>query len=85
MNSLSRCSGNPRLVGDPIDVVTGTNSDVTVDFELPGAFPLRWRRYYNSDRHKVLGAFGWGHTHDFDRYLIRDIDGISYVDPYGVG
>ena len=75
--------GNRRLVGDPIDVVTGANTDVTWDFELPGPIPLRWRRYYNSAQNTVLRPLGWGHSHEFDRTLVKDLDGLSYIGPSG--
>jgi len=75
--------GNRRLVGDPIDVVTGANTDVTWDFELPGPIRLRWRRYYNSAQNTVLRPLGWGHSHEFDRTLVKDLDGLSYIGPSG--
>ena len=75
--------GNRRLVGDPIDVVTGANTDVTWDFELPGPIPLRWRRYYKSAQNTVLRPLGWGHSHEFDRTLVKDLDGLSYIGPSG--
>jgi RHS repeat-associated protein len=77
------CSNSRQLVGDPIDVVSGANTDVTVDFVLHGPVPLIWRRYYNSARNKVLCPLGWGHTHDFDRMLTHDLDGLRYTDPSG--
>ena len=56
---LDTCGSNPRFVGDPIDVVTGANIDVTVDFRLRGPLPpLRWRRYYNSARNTVACPLG---------------------------
>jgi RHS repeat-associated protein len=72
-----------HLVGDPVDVVTGANTDLTVDFQLRGPLPLRWRRYYDSSRNTVLCSFGWGHTHDYGRTLIYDLDGMRYTDPFG--
>jgi RHS repeat-associated protein len=77
------CRRSRRLVGDPIDVVTGANADVTIDFELAGPTPLRWRRYYISARNAVSCPLGWGHSHEFDRTLIRDLDGLRYKDPFG--
>jgi hypothetical protein len=39
-----------RLVGDPIDVVSGANLDQTEDFNLPASPPFEWWRYYDSRR-----------------------------------
>ena len=78
MFKLGRC-----LVGDPVDVVTGANIDSTCDFELPGPIPLTWRRYYNSAQNKWLRALGWGHTHEYDRLLRFDLDGMRYTGPDG--
>jgi RHS repeat-associated protein len=77
------CRSGPRFVGDPIDVVTGANTDITVDFRLRGPLPVRWCRYYNSARNTVPCSLGWGHTHDFDRTLSYDLDGLHYTDPFG--
>src|SRR5437868_2874127 len=75
--------GNSHVVGDPIDVVTGANTDIRVDFRLHRPLPLRWRRFYNSAGNTVAGAFGWGHTHRFDQTLTYDLDRVRYTDPFG--
>ena len=54
------CLKGRHLVGDPVDVVTGANTDVKFDFELPGPLPLRWRRYYSSARNTVACPLGLG-------------------------
>src|SRR4249920_2072134 len=77
------CRSNPRFVGDPIDVVTGANTDVITDLRQRGPLPLRWTRYYNSARSNVHCSLGWGHAHYFDRVLIRDLEGMRYQDPMG--
>lgn len=79
----SPCRGNNRFVGDPVDVVTGANTDITVDFRLNGPLPLRWRRYYDSSRNTIAGSMGWGHTHDFNRTLTYDLEGMHITDPLG--
>jgi YD repeat-containing protein len=77
------CRSDPRFVGDPIDVTTGANTDIITDLAQRGPFPFRWTRYYNSARANVRCALGWGHSHHFDRVLIRDLDGLRYQDPLG--
>lgn len=82
MNSkFRRCGSNPRFVGDPIDVITGSATDTALDLEKPGPLPLQWVRYYSSSHAGRLGLLGWGHTHEFDRCLQRDLDGICYQGP----
>ena len=82
---MSKCKQSgaviPRTVGDPVDVVTGASSDVTREFTLAGPLPLVWRRYYDSGQNTYAGALGWGHTHEYDRWLAFDADGIRYVSP----
>src|SRR5262249_35680415 len=77
------CRSNPRFVGDPIDVVTGANTDAPVDLVQRGPIPFQWVRYYSSARCKAHCSLGWGHSHDFDRLLHRDLDGLRYEDPFG--
>ena len=72
-----------RTVGDPVDVVTGANVDVQRIFQLVGPLPLFWRRYYDSSKNAVPCALGWGHTHEYDRRLVFDVDGIRYLTPVG--
>ncbi len=77
------CSGNPRLVGDPVDVVTGVQTDSAVDFMLPGPLPFGWNRHYSSARHLEALPLGFGHTHEFDHTLTLDVDGLAYRGPTG--
>ena len=81
--TCKRQTKHRQLVGDPIDVVTGANIDITCDFELPGPIPLFWNRYYHSGQNNWRRALGWGHTHEYDRRLVFDVDGLHYVDPSG--
>ncbi len=81
--SLTFCRSDPRFVGDPIDVVTGANTDVITDVRRRGPIPFEWKRYYNSARAQTMCPLGWGHSHHFDRRLIRDLDGVRYQDPHG--
>jgi RHS repeat-associated protein len=64
-------------------VVTGASVDVQRDFQLIGPLPFHWRRYYDSSKNQFLGALGWGHTHEYDRALRFDSDGVRYVHPVG--
>jgi RHS repeat-associated protein len=77
------CRSDPRFVGDPIDVVTGANTDIITDLAQRGPFPFRWKRYYSSARSKTPCSLGWGHSHAFDCLLVRDLDGLHYQDPMG--
>jgi RHS repeat-associated protein len=77
------CRSDLRFVGDPIDVVTGANTDIITDLAQRGPLPFRWTRYYNSARSKMPCSLGWGHSHGFDCLLFRDLDGLHYQDPSG--
>jgi RHS repeat-associated protein len=79
---LSR-TPNPRLVGDPVDVVTGACTDISGDFKLAGPLPLLWNRYYNSDQNKLGRSLGWGHGHEYDRRLLFEGETIHYADQAG--
>ncbi|HKX27677.1 MAG TPA: RHS repeat-associated core domain-containing protein, partial [Blastocatellia bacterium] len=84
---MNRCQHHPelaeRLVGDPVDVVTGANVDVNFEFQLPGPLPFTWRRHYDSSKNDRMFALGWGHTHEYDRRLQFDLDGLRYLGPLG--
>jgi RHS repeat-associated protein len=72
-----------RLVGDPVDVVTGANTERTLDFRLTGPLEFKWLRCYDSSKAALPLALGFGHTHHYDRQLRFDVDGISYLGPVG--
>ncbi len=69
------------LVGDPVDVVTGANTDVSLLFRLVGPLPLLFRRHYDTTASHRFGSLGWGHVHEFDRKLVFDVDGLRYIPP----
>jgi RHS repeat-associated protein len=71
------------LVGDPINVITGANIDVKLDFQMPGPIPLMWVRHYDSSKNLQRLALGWGHTHGYDHWLQFDVDGMRYSAPLG--
>jgi RHS repeat-associated protein len=79
----STCSvaGNLRLVGDPVDVVSGVVTDLRADFRRRGPIPLDWNRYYSSANAQVDGYTGFGFQHEYERWLARDLDGIRYHSP----
>ena len=78
-----QCGSDPRLVGDPIDVVSGANVDEATMFSLAGRIPFSFRRFYNSARTNSRRGLGWGHAHSLDHYLEFDLDGITYLLPDG--
>jgi RHS repeat-associated protein len=74
-------STDPLLVGDPVNIATGAAVDDAIDFRLAGPIEFRWVRHYDSSQSHRCFAHGWGHTHDFDRSLRFDADGVSYHAP----
>src|SRR5215468_9240053 len=72
-----------RLVGDPIDVVTGHVIDYARDFRLIGPLPFEWVRYYDSGCNEVMRSLGHGHAHGYDWRLFFDVDGLSVESPAG--
>jgi RHS repeat-associated protein len=72
-----------RWVGDPVDVVTGVQVEVTLELQLAWKFPFRWRRLYSTARTMEFLPLGWGQTHNFDHRLQLDLDGVRYTDPEG--
>lgn len=82
--ALKACQSGPRFVGDPIDVVTGANVDSPADLIQRGPIMFQWVRYYSSALSKTHSSLGWGHSHDFDRALHRDLEGLRYEDPFGI-
>jgi RHS repeat-associated protein len=66
-----------------VDITTGANVDVSIEFRLVGTVEFAWRRYYNSHHCQWARALGWGHTHEYDHELRLDVDGIRYTGPQG--
>lgn len=79
MDCLSNPASDPRLVGDPINVITGANTDRVLDFTLEAPLKLEWFRYYNSGLNRKRRTMGLGHGHEFDRWLLFDVDGMRYL------
>ena len=78
-----QCGSEQRLVGDPIDVVTGANVDAVRDLYLAGEIPFIFRRYYDSSANDQKRGLGWGHSHEFEQHLEFDLDGVRYHLPNG--
>jgi len=55
-------SGNPKLVGNPINPVTGVKHITEVDYVGPGPHPLRFARIYNSRIYSVRNS-KWRHSY----------------------
>jgi RHS repeat-associated protein len=84
MNSCAAGFPYPlELVGDPVNVITGANVDRALDFQLTGPTPLLWVRNYDSSKNQCHYSLGWGHAHEYDRWLQFDLDGIRYIGPVG--
>jgi RHS repeat-associated protein len=68
---------------EPIDVITGANVDVFIDFTLP-APRFVWRRWYNS-QHQHPSSLGWGFRHEYQRELRYDETNsrFTYTDQEG--
>lgn len=79
------CSTDPdhRLVGDPVDTLTGAVFDRKLEFRLTGPLEFRWYRHYDSSLNEKPLACGWGHTHDFYRELRFEGESMVYEGPVG--
>ncbi|MEB2363171.1 MAG: hypothetical protein HUU41_03270 [Bryobacteraceae bacterium] len=81
---MARLRAKYYCAGDPVDVVTGVNTDETLELELPGPIPFQWRRYYSSARNTESLPLGWGHTHEYDCSFTADLDGYCFRGPAGL-
>jgi RHS repeat-associated protein len=85
MTSAKLCTAVPwdqslRLVGDPVDVVTGTQAFNETDFRLVGEhIPIEWERRSDSRRNQIDRGVGYGFRLSFDVELRFDLDGITFV------
>jgi RHS repeat-associated protein len=78
------CPSDPRLVGDPVDTLSGAVFDRKLEFRLAGPLDLLWYRHYSSSQSHRCFAFGWGHTHEYDRRLRYFGDHFIYEIPVGL-
>ena len=83
MSCEYQLNDSSALVGDPVDVISGANTELALDFQLAGPIPLRWRRHYDSSLNRNLYGLGWGHSHELEHSLRFDVDGIRYTGPLG--
>jgi hypothetical protein len=65
-----------KLLGHPVDAMTGELLANALDFEIPGLIPIRWERNYLS-RQTREGALGAGWSHPFDELVEETRDGIK--------
>lgn len=70
------------ITGHPVDVVTGKLFTECVDFELPGAIPLKWERTWFSTS-VYRGALGQGWQHSYDLELLEDRKALAIRLPDG--
>lgn len=71
-----------RMVGDPVDVVTGAQAFFETDFRLRGEhMPVSWTRHYDSRRADGDSDRGAGHGFrlSIDVELRFDLDGLTFV------
>lgn len=71
------------LTGHPVDVATGRVLTSAVDFELPGALPLRLERHYSSAWANRAGPLGPGWSHSLDQAVWAERGRLVYLDPEG--
>ena len=86
MSTSDSCSLGPnarRLVGDPVDTLTGAVFDLKLEFRLTGPLELWWHRHYDSSKSHRRFALGTGQTHGYDRTLFVTPDGLRYELPVG--
>jgi RHS repeat-associated protein len=83
MNADSCFGDDPRLVGDPVNTLTGAVVDRTLDFRLTGPLELRWYRHYDSSQSHRRFSLGNGCAHEYDRSLSFTSDGMLYEEPVG--
>lgn len=73
--AIGRWAGRARcsVLGEPIDVVSGTHFDECDDLRLPGPLPFTWLRHYNSVAAGagLGGVCGFGWRLNIEAFLTR--------------
>ncbi len=73
-----------RLVGDPVDVITGAQTFFETDFRSSGgSIPFAWVRHYDSRRHEIDRGVGPGFRLAWDVELRFDLDGMTFLNREG--
>lgn len=67
-----------RLVGDPVDTLTGAVIDEMLDFRLTGPIELRWKRHYSSLLADQSFGVGRGCGHEYERTLVLEDTGLVF-------
>ena len=78
-----RCPFSARVVGDPVDTLTGALLDRKLEFRLIGPLELSWWRHYDSALSQQRFSLGWGQAHELDRILYLGDERIIYGYPVG--
>ena len=63
-------SSNIAFCGDPVAMCTGEEILALVDFELPGLFPLQFKRTYRSSQCDENLGLGFGWRSNFHLHII---------------
>ena len=71
------------LTGHPVDVATGRMMTDHVDFELPGAMPLTFKRIYSSGCANRQGPLGHGWSHSLDQAVWLERGKLVYLGAEG--
>jgi RHS repeat-associated protein len=71
------------LTGHPVDVATGRVLTDALDFELPGALPLRFERNYSSAWANRAGPAGHGWSHSLDQAVWAERGKLVQLDAEG--
>ncbi|MDE0854507.1 MAG: DUF6531 domain-containing protein, partial [Nevskia sp.] len=77
-NGGQRCGKNDKLVGNPIDVISGNKFETVTDFTTRDSFPLAFTRSYNS-QWTAISRLGAGWRSNFDRSFATYGSGGAYV------
>ena len=67
--------------GDPVSMLTGEELLTLQDFELPGLFPLVWKRLYRSSKLYTNTGLGYGWRHSFSLQLFERYQAPPKVGP----
>ncbi len=73
-----------KAVGHPVNVATGEMFADFQDINIPGTYPMRWKRHYSTRLEPSdSDPFGPGWTHSFSAQLKRTGTGYEFRSPSG--